>query len=68
MSDLPALLRAAALLLEQQANVISYAQAAEGRLAELETIVQRLTVDVQQLQEWAGTETVQIVHGKVDRS
>lgn len=42
MSELAAILRAAALLLEQQARVIDYTQAAEGRLADAEHEIARV--------------------------
>ena len=65
--ELAALLRSAALLLEQQSSALDYAQAAEGRIAELEAITAQLQADVAQLREIIGTAHTQAVHRLVER-
>ena len=67
MSDLSKILRQTAQLLTQQANMIDHMQAAEGRQAELEHIVERLTADVRRLQDWAANEVTQTVHRLAER-
>ena len=72
--DVARLLRDAATLMQQMANIIDYHQASEIRLhdveadqAQVQVVLGAVKERLAALEGWAAGETIQAVHGLVDR-